>query len=127
MISEIIKIFMYLGTFIIVILLAFFFTKYVAKKSSLLSKSKNIKVIDGISLGKDTRIFIIEVLGAFYILYDNNTHVLLLERLSKEEVTAQSIDFEDEKNDINNIVEKLLSQKDNIFEKLSKEKKNKYH
>lgn len=118
---------MYLGTFIIVILLAFFFTKYVAKKSSLLSKSKNIKVIDGISLGKDTRIFIIEVLGAFYILYDNNTHVLLLERLSKEEVTAQSIDFENEKNDINNIVEKLLSQKDNIFEKLSKEKKNKYH
>lgn len=122
--AEIVKTIVCLGSFVIVILLAFYFTKYIARKSNLLSKSKNIKVIEAISLGNNTKIFIIEVLGTVYIVYDNNSHLLLLDKVDKEDADVQFKDLEIEKDNFNDIIKNLLKHKDNVFEKLGNKKKN---
>lgn len=122
MIAEIAKTTIYLGSFVIVIFLAYFFSKYIAKKSNLLSKSKNIKVLEAISLGNNTRIFIIEIIDIVYIVFDNNSQPLLLEKFSKEEVDILIKDSETGKDNLVNITEKLLQQKKEILYKLGNKK-----
>lgn len=116
---------MYLATFIFVILLAFFSTKYIAKKSSVLGRSNNIKVIDGISLGNNTKLFIVEILNIIYIIYDNNSHAVVIEKYNKDDIANKLGDIKSEKEDISLRIKKLLSKKENTLEKLNKEKKNK--
>ncbi|WIV13948.1 flagellar biosynthetic protein FliO [Proteiniborus sp. MB09-C3] len=120
--AEIVKTTIYLGSFIIVIFLAFFFTKYIARKSSSLSRSKNIKIIEAISLGNNTRVFVIEIFEVIYIIYDNNSHLLLLDKFNKEDMNTQFMDSGTEKAEINSVVEKFLMRKDNIINKLGKKK-----
>lgn len=122
MIAEIAKTTIYLGSFVIVIFLAYFFSKYIAKKSNLLSKSKNIKVLEAISLGNNTRIFIIEIIDIVYIVFDNNSQPLLLEKFSKKEVDILIKDSETGKDNLVNITEKLLQQKKEILYKLGNKK-----
>lgn len=121
--AEIFKYIFFLLSFIIVIFLAFFFTKYIARKTNLLNKSKHIKIIEIISLGNNTRIIIMEILEAYYIVYDNSSHLLLLDKISKEDVNIQFENLETGNDSFNNIIGKLLLQKDNVIEKLGKGKK----
>lgn len=102
---------MYLIAFIFVILLAFFFTKYIAKKSNLLNRSNNIKVIDGISLSSNTKLLIIEVFDIIYVIYDNNAHVLLLEKYDKEKIVSNFGDLEAEQKDIDKIIKNFFQKK----------------
>lgn len=125
MLDEIVKTIIYLVSFVIVIILAFYFTKFIAKKSNLMSRSKNIKVIEAISLGNNTRIFIVEVLGIIYIVFDNNSHLLLLDKLNRDDVDVQFRDIEIDKDNFKNIIEKLTKSKDSINEMLSNKRKNK--
>ncbi len=120
MITEIIKVTMYLASFIVVIFLAFFFTKYLARKSSSLNKSKNTKIIEIIPLGNNTRIIIVEIFSTIYIIYDNNSNLLLLDKLRKEDVNIQVSDLTMNKDEINNIIERALMKKDSIVNKFRK-------
>ncbi|WP_352419613.1 flagellar biosynthetic protein FliO [Proteiniborus sp.] len=125
MLDEIVKTIIYLVSFVIVIILAFYFTKFIAKKSNLMSRSKNIKVIEAISLGNNTRIFIVEVLGIIYIVFDNNSHLLLLDKLNRDDVDVQFRDIEIDKDNFKNIIEKLTKSKDSTNEMLSNKRKDK--
>lgn len=111
---------MYFISFIIVILLAFFSTKYLAKKSSSLSKGQNSKVIEAIPLGNNTRILIIEIFGVIYIVYDNSSHVLLLDKLSKEDINVEIEDLIANKDHIHNFVERAMLQKNKLVNKIKK-------
>ncbi len=124
MVAEIFKYIFFLLSFVIVIFLAFFFTKYIARKSNFLNKSKHIKIIEVISLGSNTKIIIMEILEAYYIVYDNNSHSLLLDKIDKEDVDIQFENLETRKDSFDTIIERLLLQKDSIIEKLGKGKKD---
>lgn len=117
MFTEILKVIVYLGSFIIVTILAFFFTKYMAKRSSTLNRSKNIKVIETLFLGNNTRVFIIEILDAIYIIYDNNSHLQLIDKLNKEDVNIQQTHLGNEGNEINSVIKRILLQKSNVLNK----------
>lgn len=100
MFKEIIRIIIYLISFLAVIFLAYIFTKYLAKKSNSLNRSKNIKIVEGISIGNNSRILIVAVLDKFYIVYDNNSSLLLLDKLDKDELDIQFNNYKKEE-DIN--------------------------
>ncbi|MFA5523329.1 MAG: flagellar biosynthetic protein FliO [Tissierellales bacterium] len=117
MIVEALKVIAYIGFFIIVTILAFFFTKYMAKKSSSLNRGKNMKVIEALFLGNNTKVFIIEILGFIYVVYDNNSHLLLLDKYAKEDVNIENSHFGNDSKEVNNIIRKILKQKKNIVEK----------
>lgn len=119
MLTDIFRVIVYLGSFVIVIILAFFFTKYMAKKSSSLNRSKNIKIIETLFLGNNTRVFLLEIFDAIYIIYDNNSHMQLLDKINKHDVNIQQIHIGNEGNEINSIIEKVLKRKTNITNKLT--------
>ncbi|WP_242942469.1 flagellar biosynthetic protein FliO [Proteiniborus sp. DW1] len=113
---------MYFASFAVVILLAFFFTKYLGIKSNSLSKGQNTKVIEAISLGNNTRILIIEIFEVIYIVYDNNSHVLLLDKLNKKDINIEARELKSDMEHIYSIAEKTIMQKDNIVRKFIKRK-----
>lgn len=115
---------MYFASFIFVISLAFFFTKYLAKKSSSLNKGQNAKIIEAISLGNNTRIVITEIFDVIYIVYENNSHLLLLDKLSKEDLNFEAKDLRADKEHLYNIIERAIVEKKKISKKFNKEKGN---
>lgn len=121
MLSEIIKTVVYLGSFIIVIILASSFTKFIAKKSETLGKIKNIKVIQSIPLNKNTRIYIIEIWKVYYIIYDNGSHIEILDKYKNEDAVAFLRDLEVEQKQIDDKFKNLL---ENLLAKIDKKNKD---
>lgn len=120
MITEIFRVILYFASFIIVILLAFFFTKYLAKKSTSLNRGQNSKIIEIMSLGNNSRILIVEIFGVIYVVYDNNSHILLLDKHNKEDINVIVKDSIADKDYINNLIERAMMQKGNLVKKLKK-------
>jgi len=124
MLSKIIQTVVYLSSFIIVIFLAASFTKFIAKKSETLGKIKDIKIIQSISLGKNTRISIIEIWDVYYIIYDNGSHIEILDKYKDEDIGDFLKNLETEQKQFDDKFKNLLKLKENMITKLDKKNRN---
>lgn len=90
-----------LFSFALVLVLAYFTTKFLSKNISKLNKSKNMKVLDIISIDNNNKIALVEILDVCYIISISNTGINVIDKLNNFE----NLDIleDNEKNKINSI------------------------
>lgn len=71
----------YVVIFIVVILLAIYGTKFIARRSQSLLKSKYIQIIDSVNVGQNTKIVIAKISNYIYILSLNNNQTSLIDKM----------------------------------------------
>lgn len=101
-------------SFLLVIVLAYFATKFIAKKSSNLANSSNIQMIDHINLGHNNRIMIVKIYNNLYILAVNNNRIDVIDNLQYD---ADNLINKESKNDKStqtfNYIENFIKGKNN--------------
>lgn len=83
----------YVVIFIVVIFLAIYGTKFIARKSQSLLKSKYIHIIDSVNVGQNTKIIIAKISNYIYIISISNNQTFLIDKMKMDEF------FENIKND----------------------------
>ena len=71
----------YVVIFVVVIFLAIYGTKFIARKSQSLLKSKYIQIIDSVNVGQNTKIIIARISNFIYILSLNNNQTSLIDKM----------------------------------------------
>lgn len=74
----------YIIIFIAVIIFAIRGTRYVAKKSQSLMKSKYIHIIDSVSVGQNTKLVIAKISNNIYIISISNNQVILIDKINTD-------------------------------------------
>lgn len=86
-----------LAMFALILVIAYFVTKFIAKKSSFRTKTKNMKIIEMLPLGVDKNITLVKV-GQQYVLLGNVTkNIVFLSKFNEEELGL--IESEEKKNE----------------------------
>lgn len=104
----------YLGVFIIVIFIAIFGTKFIAKNYKGYSKSKYISFLDSMNLSGETKVVILEINGNIYILSVSANNTEIIDIINKdnfvEESTSNNLDKYTNKNqnNANAVIKQLL-------------------
>jgi len=75
----------YILAIVFIILLAFYGTKFVAKKSQKMLKSKYVQIIDSVNLGVNNRIILAKVSNFIYVIAINNNQTTLIDKIYVEE------------------------------------------
>ena len=76
--------------FIFIIFIAYITTKFIGKKSMIFTASKNLKVVDRISLGLDKALYIIRLEDYFYLIAVGKQNIEFIDKLSKDEIDISS-------------------------------------
>lgn len=97
----------YILSFVIVILLAYFVSKFIASKSMNLHTGKSMKIIDVMNLGNNNKITIVKILDNIYILGVNNNGIDILDKIEDEE-RLQDINIQNEDNIFHNYLNKSI-------------------
>ncbi len=91
-----IKMILYLLIFIAVIVLCFYGTKLVGKRSKSFFKSKYMEIIDTVSLGTNIKLIIMKVNDKIYIMGVGNNGFTLIDKINEDEFPIH--EESDEKN-----------------------------
>ncbi|KNF08827.1 putative flagellar protein [Gottschalkia purinilytica] len=127
----------------IIILLTFYCTKFIAQKTNYLAKSKNIELLDSISLDGNggTKISIIKIQNYIYVLLVGNNTSTLIDKFHEDDISIESIrnknintnkNFDKylealmNKDKINEMSNKLKNLKTTLVSKTKKDKDNPY-
>jgi len=123
--SAIVKMFFYVGIVILILFMAMYGTKFIAKNTRRFISSKYMKVIDVLNLGTNAKILIVEMKDNVYIIGVSNNSIELIDKLSKEEI-GQLDDFQNQldkytshlknKRSLHKNLEKFFNSRDNIYE-----------
>jgi flagellar biogenesis protein FliO len=116
------KIILYFIVFLLVIVLAFYFTKLVAKKTSYMTKSNNIQILDFIALSSNSKIAIVNIIDNIYILSINNNEVTVIDKLSKEDANITNLKVNSEQKSFNNYLEDIFAATKKLKNKVPKSK-----
>ncbi|WP_425449178.1 flagellar biosynthetic protein FliO [Dethiothermospora halolimnae] len=81
--SPLIKLVFYLLAFVLVLLIAFYGTKFFAKKMSGLGNQSYMKIIDAFNIDKNTKILIVDILDNFYILSVGSNGTTVIDKVNK--------------------------------------------
>lgn len=73
-------------SFIIILVLAYFTTKFVANSSNKLNKGKNMKIIDILNLGNNKKIMLVKIIDKIYILGINNGGIDVIDTIHENKV-----------------------------------------
>lgn len=79
----IVSIFFSLIGIVLVIVLAYFSSKWLGKRYSGLNSGKNLKIIERIMLGKESSIVLAELLGEKYLIGVTSKEIILLKELGE--------------------------------------------
>jgi flagellar biosynthetic protein FliO len=106
-----------------ILIAAYYVTKLIAKNGTFLTKGKNMKVLEKVSLGLDKSICFIRVGKFCYILGVSKQNIELIDKISEEDMNVISKNQQYEK--VDSEFDTLLDQylyEDNIFSKEKPEK-----
>ncbi len=81
----ILKLVLSIIVFILILIFAFYGTKFFAKKSKKFLRSKYMEIIDTISLGNNVKIIIAKILDQVYILSVTNNNVNIIDKFKDTE------------------------------------------
>lgn len=81
----ILKIVSYILILVFIILFAFYGTKFVAKKSQRMFKSKYVQIIDSVNLGLNNKIILAKISNFIYVIAINNNQTILIDKIYVEE------------------------------------------
>lgn len=118
-----------LGSFVLVLALAFYFTKFLSKKLVKIESGKNIKIMEMLTLDTNNRIAIIKVINSQYLISISSSGIKLLDKIeidtsSKENFKTSKNSNQNFKNDLNIFYNTINDKKDLLFnENVLSEKK----
>ncbi|KYO64574.1 flagellar biosynthetic protein FliO [Thermovenabulum gondwanense] len=72
--------------FSIVCYLAFYFTRFLSLNKSFFQKSKYMEIIDVLSLGNKTSLYIVKLPSGYYILGNNEKGISVISQLDEREI-----------------------------------------
>ncbi|EOC99718.1 flagellar biosynthetic protein FliO [Caldisalinibacter kiritimatiensis] len=84
--DSMLKLVFYLIAFFAVLFLSYFTSKVIGKKSSTMIKSKNISIIDSMSIGRNSRIMIVKILNSLYIVAVNENQTTVLDKIDDNQI-----------------------------------------
>ncbi len=123
--TVILKMLFYIGMVILVLFMAMYGTRFIAKNTRRFISSKYMKVIDVLNLGTNLKIMMIEIKDNVYVIAVTSNSIEVIEKLSKE-VINQMDDFQQHfskytmkykhMNSIYKNIDRFLNSKDNINE-----------
>lgn len=90
--KEILNISLLVMGFTVVLIAAYFFTKFIGFKMSHSNANKHIKVLDRVFLGNDKFICIIQIGIRFFVIGITNHHIELISELNEAELVPISDD-----------------------------------
>lgn len=89
------KLVFYIIITFIVLIIAVYGTRFIARNSKRFVSSKYIRIIDSLNLGANFKILIVEINGNVYILAITNNNVEIMDKVSKEDFDKNT-SFEDQ-------------------------------
>lgn len=92
-ITSFIKITVYFISFIIVLVLAYYFSKFISIKTSGFIKGRNINIIEMFNIGKNNKIIIIKINNYVYVLSMGNNYTTVIDKIPYKEF-CEDTDFE---------------------------------
>ena len=118
------KVILYFLSFLLVIFFAFYFTKLIAKKTSNMTKSNNMKVLDFITISSNSKILIVDIIDNIYVLSINNNQVTVIDKLTKDDIDIDidSLKVHFEQKSFNNYLEDILENTKKLKIKASRSK-----
>lgn len=90
--KEILNISLLVMGFTVVLIAAYFFSKFIGFKMSHSNANKHIKVLDRVFLGNDKFICIIQIGIRFFVIGITNHHIALISELNEAELVPISDD-----------------------------------
>ncbi|RKD34447.1 flagellar biosynthetic protein FliO [Thermohalobacter berrensis] len=118
--SILVSTFVYLLSFIVVVVLAYYFTKFMAKKATNYGSTSNIKVIDYISLDNSHKIVIVKIFNNVYILSLNNNDTTVVDKINETNINIKTnetyLSNNKFQNYLENIIEKFKTSKIDLYE-----------
>ncbi|WZL74855.1 flagellar biosynthetic protein FliO [Clostridiaceae bacterium 35-E11] len=110
--------------FLIILVLAYYTTKIVGKKSNMYFGNKNLKIVERISLGMDKSIYIISICENYYLLAVTKQNIELIDKLNPESI--KDFSNNEDLNKFNGTFDmyftKYIKQQKNTIEKRSMDK-----
>ena len=94
---------------VVIILAAYFTTRWVAKKQNAFTSGRIIRVIERVTVGRDTFLLIVEVNGKPYLMSSSNGGVEILGELLPD--TLEKYSDRKSKNDFAGILTSLINNK----------------
>lgn len=95
--KSIFKLFSYTAIFVLVIIVAIYGTKFIAKNSKKFASSKYMKIIDVLNIDVNTKIAMIEINNKLYVFAVNNNNIEIIDEFSKEDLkTNIDLDFDEQ-------------------------------
>src|SRR5690606_39903239 len=88
--KAIFKLFSYTGIFILVIVIAIYVTRFIAKNSKKFINSKYMKIIDILNIDINTKIAMIEINKKIYVFAINNNNVEMIDKLDRKSTRLNS-------------------------------------
>ena len=105
-----------------IVFLALYLTKFIAKKTNYLGRSKNLTILDFINVNANVKIVTVKIYKKVYILSMTNTHTTVIDKLDEEDL---DLNFEDYLNqNLMNSQTDLKDQFDGFKEKIIKKIKD---
>jgi len=84
----------YIGAITLVLLLAVYGTRYIAKNTKRFVTSKYMRIVDILNLGTNLKILMLQVKEYIYVIVVSNNSIEVVDKLPKESI-VQLDDFED--------------------------------
>lgn len=87
--KSIFKMLFYTVVFLLVIIIAIYGTRFIAKNSKKLVNSKYIKIVDVLNLDVNTKIAIIEINDYLYVFAINNNSIVVIDKFPKDDLKTE--------------------------------------
>ncbi|HHW46749.1 MAG TPA: flagellar biosynthetic protein FliO [Clostridiales bacterium] len=72
---------------IVVLVLCYFFSRYISRKMSTVTNTSNIKVIERVLLGQDKYLAIALICNTYYLIGVTNQNIQILKELDEAEIS----------------------------------------
>lgn len=73
-------------SFILVLALAYFTSKFIATKGTTINSGRNMEIIDALNIGNNKKILMIKIVDKVYIVATNNTNFNLIDIIKDEDI-----------------------------------------
>lgn len=77
--------------FALILVAAYFFSRYIAKNGMIKTKNKNIKLIESISLGVDKNLYLIDVADQIFLISASQKGINLISEINAEKIIKNEI------------------------------------
>ncbi|MBS4539858.1 flagellar biosynthetic protein FliO [Clostridium sp. D2Q-11] len=96
-------------SFFIILILAYYTSKFIASNGRKLNNGRNMEIIDILNLGNNKRIMMVKIIDKIYILGSNNSGFNMIDTIEDETTIKKIIDPQEDKPGFENFLKDKLT------------------